>query len=92
MEDLQQLGDRSPGRRKTDSEVPFQSCPRFDMHEFTEEQMDLIADKVATRVRNQFYTGVGEVVVGKILWIVGAVTVGIYVLFVKVGILKIPGG
>lgn len=66
----------------------FESCPRFDKHELTEEQITEIAKRAVILAKNDFYIDVGKSVTTKGLAIIG---LGIFVLWqylTKVGIFK----
>lgn len=57
-------------RRETD----FESCPRYDKHELTEEQMLDIAKRAVLLAREEFYRDVGKSVANKFFIVVGLVT------------------
>jgi len=84
----------APQRRSTDTELEanFKFCPRYDKHELTDEQIDLIATNAATKAvlmaKKDFYQGVGETVINKLYWLVGAVAIGCLVLGIKMGWVK----
>lgn len=82
-------------RRKLDAdlEASFKLCPRFHVpHELTDEQIDVIATNAAKKAvdmaKKDLYQGVGKTVVGWTFYIVGAATVGLFAIGVKMGWFK----
>lgn len=71
-------------RRSADHDLDesFAMCPKYDKHELTDEQIELIAEKAAKRgvelAREDFYKGVGESVVSKWFIFIGMATVAMY--------------
>lgn len=89
-------------RRKTDTlteeekqelDESFAQCPKYNLHELTDEQIDAIAEKAAKRAvamaRDDFYKDVGETVIGKFKWLVGAVVVGAAIWMAQHGLIKL---
>jgi hypothetical protein len=70
----------------------FQLCPKYEHHELTDKQIEDIAERAANKAvikaKNEFYQGVGVVVVTKIYWLVGAVCVGLIVFGIRMGWVK----
>jgi len=64
-------------------------CPRYDKHELSAEQIDLIATTAARKAvelaKTDMYNGIGKTVVNYIFWIVGIASVGLFVFAVKMG-------
>lgn len=58
----------------------------------TEEQIEDIAEKAAEKaiekLTNHIYQEVGKSVISKLLWLAGALTIGIYVWFQSKGLIK----
>jgi hypothetical protein len=71
---------------------PYNMCPRYEYHELTSEQIDVIAENAAKRAlalgKDEMYRGVGKTVVGWIFWIVGLVAVGAFIVAVQMGWVK----
>ena len=72
-------------RRTSDHEQresEFTSCPRYDKHELSADQIEQIVEKAAKRgvemARQDFYKGVGESVVSKWFIFIGMATVAFY--------------
>ena len=89
-------------RRSTDQLTPeekleldesFAQCPKYNLHELTDEQIDAIAEKAAKRAvamaRDDFYKDVGETIIGKTKWLVGAIVVGGFVWLAQHGMIKL---
>ena len=60
----------SPGRRLND----FASCPRFERHEISEDQIVEIAKKAVLLAKDEFYLEVGKSVTKKFIIVVGFLT------------------
>jgi tetrahydromethanopterin S-methyltransferase subunit G len=73
-------------------EESFKACPRYDKHELTDEQIDLIATNAAKKAvdlaKKELYQGVGERVVNWIFWVIGVAVVGLFLFAVKMGWVK----
>jgi len=82
-------------RRKEDADIDesFSQCPRYDKHELSDDQIEEIAERAAKKAigmaRDEFYQDVGETIVGKFKWLVGAIAVGIFVWLAQHGIIKL---
>ena len=50
----------------------------MDSHPLSDEQIDAIAEKAARRALDIVYAEVGKNVLKKVVWITGAVTVGLF--------------
>jgi hypothetical protein len=65
-----------------ESEPKFASCPRYDKHELSDEQISQIAEAAAQKAvqiaRDNFYKDVGKSVVSKWFVIIGMGTVAAY--------------
>ena len=70
-------------RRQSDG---FEQCPRYDKHELSEEQIISIARKACELARDDFKKEVGDTVISKFLWIVGAITLAIVYKLNKMGV------
>lgn len=55
----------------------------------SEEQLEAIAEKAATKALNKIYADVGKSVVTKILWVVGLAAIGLVLFFTGKGVIKI---
>jgi hypothetical protein len=94
MTELKRRISDSTGWHKAMEELEdsFKMCPKFDLHELSEEQIDDITTKAAKKAielaKADMYQGVGKAVVGWIFWIVGVGAVGLFVLAVKMGWIK----
>jgi hypothetical protein len=73
----------------SDMEASFRYCPKFDLHELSEEQIEDIASKAAKKAvelaKTDMYQGVGKAVVGWVFYVIGAAAIGLFVLGVKLG-------
>lgn len=65
----------------------FESCPRYDKHELSEEQIVEIAKKAVTLAREEFYQEVGKSVTSKFFVIVGAISIAAMIWLTKKGYL-----
>ncbi len=69
-------------RRQDDVDASFSLCPRYDKHELSAEQIEVIVEKAARRgvalAREEFYKDVGQTVVSKWFIIIGMATVAFY--------------
>jgi hypothetical protein len=94
MDELRRRVTDSTGYHKAMEELDasFSLCPKFALHELTEEQIDEIttnaAQKAIELAKKDLYQGVGKAVVGWIFWIVGVAAIGLLVLAVKFGWIK----
>jgi len=52
----------------------FESCPRFDKHELSEEQIVSIAKKAVLLAKDEFYMEVGKSVTTKFFMVVGVMS------------------
>ena len=71
------------------------ACDQRERHGYpplTDEQIEDIAEKAAEKaiekLTNHIYQEVGKSVVSKLLWLLGALTVGIYIWFQSKGLIK----
>lgn len=89
------MGDLYDGnrRRKSDTDDSFSMCPRYDKHELSDDQIEEIAERAAKKAigmaRDEFYQDVGETIVGKLKWFLGAIIVGVFVWLAQHGIIKL---
>jgi hypothetical protein len=72
-------------------EINFEACPRYHTHPMTEQQIievartaillakDEIAQEALNIAKTQFYLEVGKTVTNKILWLIGASAVALWV-------------
>lgn len=71
----------------------FMQCPRFDKHELTDDQIEEIAERAAKKAivfaRDEFYQDVGQTIVSKFKWLVGAIVVGVFVWLAQHGVIKL---
>lgn len=71
----------------------FSQCPRYDKHELTDDQIEQIAERAAKKAigmaRDEFYQDVGETIVGKLKWFLGAIIVAVFVWLAQHGIIKL---
>jgi len=69
-------------RRQDDVDASFSLCPRYDKHELSAEQIEVIVEKAARRgvalAREELYKDVGQTVVSKWFIIIGMATVAFY--------------
>ena len=76
-------------RRELDES--FRSCPRYDKHELSEDQIAQIAESAAIRAvkiaRDNFYKDVGQSVVSKWFILIGMGTVALYAFLRSRGVL-----
>ena len=81
-------------RRRAIDKEEFSSCPRYDKHELSDDQIEDIAERAATRavskVKGEFYEEVGKGVMSKLYWLVGIILVGAYAWMVAHGFIKGP--
>lgn len=72
-------------------EDDFSTCPKWDKHELTNEQIEEIAERAAQKAvriaRDNFYKDVGRAVISKWLIAIGIFTVGSYAWLRNKGIL-----
>ena len=66
----------------------FISCPKYDKHELSEDQIIEIAKKAVDLAREEFYQEVGKSVTSKFFVIVGISVVGIFGWLTTHGYLK----
>ena len=70
----------------------FEHCPHCQGQMLTEQQLEQVAEKAAIKAvelfRNQFYRGVGAAVVGRALWLIGAMTLAVALWLSSRGVLK----
>ena len=84
----------TPQRRATDNDLDasFRLCPRYDKHELTDEQIDLIATNAAKKAvdmaTDDFYKTVGRSFTQKIFWIAGVFAVGVVTWMAQKGWIK----
>lgn len=71
------------------------ACDHRDHHgcpPLTEEQIEDIAEKAAEKaiekLTDHIYQEVGKNVISKLLWLAGALTIGIYIWFQSKGLIK----
>jgi hypothetical protein len=65
-------------RRQADKDmVAFTTCPKYDKHELSEDQILEIAKKAVVMARDEFYTEVGRGVTSKFFVVTGVITVGL---------------
>lgn len=81
-------------RRLADKmENDFIACPRYDKHELTDDQIEEIAERAAEKAiikaKNDLYRDVGETVLGKFKWMVGAIVVGVFVWMASHGLISV---
>lgn len=74
------------------SETQTRACPLPECPPLSEAEIDEIAEKAAVKaiekLTNHVYQEVGKSVVSKLLWLLGALTVGIYIWFQSKGLIK----
>lgn len=74
--------------------MPDHACDHRERHgsPLTEEQIEDIAEKAAEKaiekLTNHIYQEVGKSVISKLLWLAGALTIGIYIWFQSKGLIK----
>lgn len=66
----------------------FESCPRYDKHELSEEQIVEIAKKAVNLAREEFYQEVGKSVTSKFFVIVGVASIALMLWLTKHGYLN----
>jgi hypothetical protein len=65
-------------RRQADKDmIAFTTCPKYDKHELSEDQIIMIAKKAVELAREDFYVGVGKSITSKIFIVAGIATMGI---------------
>lgn len=85
--------DRMTQDERNELNESFMQCPRFDKHELTDDQIEEIAERAAKKAialaRDGFYQDVGETIVGKFKWLLGAVIVGSFMWLASKGFIKL---
>lgn len=76
-------------RRKADLDaIEFHTCPRYDKHELSEDQIVFIAKRAVELAREDFYVGVGKSVTSKFFIVAGIIAVGLTTWLSSHGYLK----
>lgn len=58
-------------------QLEFNTCPKFERHELSEDQVIDIAKKAVELARQEFYADVGKSITSKFFWIIGIVSMSV---------------